>query len=269
MSDRIKGDKNPAKTPEARKKNSDSHKKLRAIHKLNGTGYYSKEYKAIQQEAQGGANNGRANEYIFTDKNNIEYSVKGKINEFCTLNVIRMDWVWDVLKNKTNDNFNGWSVRLVNDRGTRNSIYKDNEQKFVFDDELDIYLVNGWQLGSKPRKSKKLTPEQIIESVNKRKATLRAQREQGIFTSLKGKKRDPESVRKGVEKRKGKPSILKGSKRSEEFCKNVSARMKANPIRLLGEKNPMYGKPRSEETKRKISETKARKKLEKSLENKG
>lgn len=45
-----------------------------------------------------------------------------------------------------------------------------------------------------------------------------------------------------------------GKKMSEEYCKALSARMQGHTINAKGESNPLYGVPRTEEVKAKISE---------------
>jgi hypothetical protein len=265
-SERVIGDKNPAKDPETRKKISRVQKERLARDKLNSTGSYSPEAKINMSKAQSGANNGRSLTYEFIDKEGKSYTVIGNLSKFCRENVIRTNWVWETVANKTTDKFNGWTVKLLNDQGTRTAIHKDNQQKYVFNLELQQYLDDGWSLGAKPRKKRKeMSEEEKNISFAKRKETLARQRDEGIFIALKGRKRDPEAVKKGADKRRGKSNPLKGSIKlnlSDDERKRRSDHAKSLPKRF-GSDNPTFGNPRSDETKRKIAETKLRRKLEK------
>ena len=75
----------------------------------------------------------------------------------------------------------------------------------------------------------------------------------GSNNSMFGKNHSEESKRKMSLAAKGRPSNMKGKKLSEESKRKISM---ANKGKLIGEKNPMYGKRRifSDETKRRMSE---------------
>lgn len=85
-------------------------------------------------------------------------------------------------------------------------------------------------------------PREIVEKVASKLRGRKMPEEQRkrMSTLLKGKKRSPEAIKRNSESHKGKKIPLE-------------VRIKMS-ISTSGEKNPMYGKPRSEETKRKISE---------------
>lgn len=270
-SERIKGDKNPAKVPGVGTKISKTQKERMVRQKELGQGSYSESYKQKQSAAQSGEGNGRAKQFKFTDKDNNVYVVDGGLTNFCKEHTISTGWAWEFLKGARSDLFNGWAVKDLSGE-SRTAVHKDNEQKFAKASELDQLLSDGWLIGIKPRTKRKATPEEIIASTNKRKETLAKNRANGIFLSSKGRSRNTESVKKGVEKRMatmqepGYVNPAKGKKRSPEQVAKTLATKRANGgfKGMPGELNPMYGKPRSEETKAKIRATKLANKLAKS-----
>lgn len=274
-SELVKGYKNPSKRLDVRIKNSKAQKERLARDRANGTGYFSQESYAKRYKATAGEKNGRAKTYVLTDANNKEYTITGGLDKFCNEHFISIGWCWDFLKNKTTEKFGGWSIKCLSG-STRTCVYKDNEQKFVKEEELNDFLSNGWIIGSKPKKIKrKLSPEEIQASHEKRKQTIAKAKENGVVYSnpLKGKRRDPESVRKGVEKRmakmkeEGYVNPAKGRKKSPEvIAKILETKRKNGSFRgMPGSTNPMYGKPRTEEVKAKIRATKLANKIAKQI----
>lgn len=256
---RVRGENNPSKRPEVAKKISQVQKERMIRDKLNGTGSYSESYKQKQSLAQGGANNGRANTYVFTDVAGATYTVKGNVKHFCNEHSISITWLYAYLQGKdVPSNCLGWTVSVVGE--PRLAINKEDSQKYILKSELPSYLEAGWLVGPRPRKNKKsLTPEQLQLAHEKRLATLLKKKEAGWINPMKGRPLPPEQVAE----RRSRP----GRPHSEETKMKLSIQRKGRPG-LKGEQNPMYGKkgslnpgygiPRSEEVKRKISETKRR-----------
>jgi len=269
-SDRVKGDKNPAKAPAVRDKISKVQVARMAKHKELGVGSYSDSCRQKHSENAKGSNNARAKKFKFTDKDNNVYIIDGGLVNFCKEHTISTGWAWEFLKGTRSDSFNGWTVKDLSGE-SRTAVHKNDQQKFAKSSELDQLLSDGWIIGTKPRTKRKATPEEIIASTNKRKETLAKNRANGIFLSTKGRPRNPESVKKGVEKRMAKmqaPGYVnpaKGKKRTPEQIAKILATKRANGgfKGMSGALNPMYGKPRSEETKAKIRATKLANKLAK------
>jgi len=269
-SERVKGDKNPAKKPAVRAKISLVQVARMAKDKELGIGSYSDSCRQKHSENAKGSNNARAKKFKFTDKNNKVYIVEGGLSNFLRQHTISSGWAWEFLKGNRIDTFNGWIVEDLSGE-SRTAVHKENQQKFAKDSELDQLLSDGWIIGTKPKIKRKATPEEITASTNKRKETLAKNRANGIFLASKGRPRNPESVKKGVEKRMAKmqePGYInpaKGKKRSQEHIAKILATKRANGgfKGMPGELNPMYGKPRSEETKAKIRATKLANKLAK------
>ena len=269
-SDRVKGDKNPAKAPAVRAKISKVQVARMAKHKELGVGSYSDSCRQKHSENAKGSNNARAKKFKFTDKDNNVYIIDGGLVNFCKEHTISTGWAWEFLKGTRSDSFNGWTVKDLSGE-SRTAVHKNDQQKFAKSSELDQLLSDGWIIGTKPRTKRKATPEEIIASTNKRKETLAKNRANGIFLSTKGRPRNPESVKKGVEKRMAKmqaPGYVnpaKGKKRTPEQIAKILATKRANGgfKGMSGALNPMYGKPRSEETKAKIRATKLANKLAK------
>ena len=271
-SESVKGDKNPAKDPKVKLLMSDAQKDRMKRQKLLGQGSYSESFKKKQSAHHSGSGNGRAKQYKFVDENDNEYSINGSFKKFCAEHVINTQWARNFASHKTTELFNGWKVFDLSDNGTRTVIHKDHEQKFPKPDELQEFLDNGWAIGCKPRKPKiQLTPDQVAASHEKRKATLAKNREHGIFLKSKGRKRNPESVKKSTETRMARMSRpeyvnpAKGKKKDPAVIAKILATKRANGgfKGLPGKLNPNYGKPRSEETKAKIRATKLANKLSK------
>ena len=135
-----------------------------------------------------------------------------------------------------------------------------------FIEELPYMLDQGWQRGFLPTARKKRDAETVKIANEKRLLTMNKRKEAGWVNPTKGKKRDPAAVSKGAAK-------LKDRKLSDEHRSKIR---EANKIRVVteetrqklskassGSNNPMYGRPRSEETKAKIRATKAANKLAK------
>lgn len=249
------GSKNPAKRAEVRQKISKSIKEKYKKDKESQTGLYAPELLKKRSIINTGKKNARAIIFTFTNIDGISFEVHGELTAFIKQHNLRSEWVYDYLKGKTTEKLGGWSVS--SNKEIRCCINDGINQKFVRISELNTFLNKGWILGSKPsqRIRKLRTKEELNIANEKRKETLLKQRHAGVFSSLKGKKRPLKSVKKGAEKRKGKPNPMKGKKLnlSDEQRKKRSERAKLLP-KLYGAANPNFGKKHSEEVKKLMSE---------------
>jgi hypothetical protein len=82
-SELVKGDKNPAKRAEVRKKISLAQRERMARQKLEGTGSFSLETRKKHSENNTGSGNGNAKTIKFIDPDGNEYIVKGGMRKFC------------------------------------------------------------------------------------------------------------------------------------------------------------------------------------------
>jgi hypothetical protein len=82
-SELVKGDKNPAKRTEVRKKISLAQRERMARQKLEGTGSFSLETRKKHSENNTGSGNGNAKTIKFIDPDGNEYIVKGGMRKFC------------------------------------------------------------------------------------------------------------------------------------------------------------------------------------------
>lgn len=253
FSEQVKGDKNPAKRVEVRAKIRAALKEKNARDKLTETGMYDPEVIKNRAIKLSGSGNGRAIEYTFIDANKNEYTVKGNCSKFCDDMGISMTWVRNFILGNTTDLFLGWSIK-INPNSIRKAITNGVESKIVPESEIEKYLAQGWILGFAPRKKSIVDPEKLRLSHEKRLQTIEKQRDNGYVSPLKGRKRDPLSVEKGAAKRRGRPGHIP----NEESRKKMSEARKGKLGRpgLKGEANPLFGVPRSEETKKLISERK-------------
>ncbi len=88
-----------------------------------------------------------------------------------------------------------------------------------------------------------------IRGHNGRGIPISESTKQKISIGHKGKPNTEEQKRKISKANKGKKHT-----RSTEYCRKMSVIKSKNPTRLFGSNNPNYKKPRSKETRRKISE---------------
>lgn len=109
---RVKGDNNPAKRADVRKKISETQKAKMDFERKNGIGYFSQEAKAKRRENQAGSKNGNAKIAEFTDPNGKVYIVVGGTEKFCIENNLSLWSIFEVLKGKK-DNYNGWKARYL------------------------------------------------------------------------------------------------------------------------------------------------------------
>jgi hypothetical protein len=172
---------------------------------------------------------------------------------------------------------NGFQTR------TNNDIPKISSKKYQILKKLFLDTITG---KSFTERYGHLKAEKIISQMKQTKANKTAEEKQIIKSKLQkanlGKKQTAETIEKkrslmlGVkfseEHKERISNALKGRERSKEHCDNLSKAMKNREpysteykakmsISCSGEKNGMFGRKHSDETKRKISEAKRRNKL--------
>lgn len=111
-SERVKGDKNPAKRLEVKEKISQSQKEKMRQDKLLGKGSYSQSFKEKQSAAHSGANNGRALTVKFTDPDGKEFIVTGYMKKFCLSNNLSYCEMIKVAKGKL-EMHRGWKLSYM------------------------------------------------------------------------------------------------------------------------------------------------------------
>jgi hypothetical protein len=111
-SERVKGDKNPAKRPEVRSQISQSQKERLAKQKISGTGYYSKEAIKKRNTIHKGAKNGNAKIWEVTTPNNQIYIIEGSIKIFCKENGISFASIGRLVRGEK-ESILGWKARIL------------------------------------------------------------------------------------------------------------------------------------------------------------
>ncbi len=108
-SERVAGDKNPAKRPEVKAKISAVQKIRLARDKELGVGNFSEGAKLKRKEAQSGKKNGNAKIFKFTNVDRQEFLVTGGFKKFCVSIGTNNTMMLRVLKGKKED-WQGWTV---------------------------------------------------------------------------------------------------------------------------------------------------------------
>ena len=267
---RVKGDKNPACRADVQAKIKVGLAKKLKQQKEEGTGCFSEEHRQHMSRVMSGSGNGRSKKYIFTSPTGDQYTVHVALRHFCLDHGLSYAWATENAKNNIRDpGIEGWSIYEADSpQAGKNRVHINDgkEHKMCFIEELPYMLDQGWQRGFLPTARKKRDAETVKIANEKRLLTMNKRKEAGWVNPTKGKKRDPAAVSKGAAK-------LKDRKLSDEHRSKIR---EANKIRVVteetrqklskassGSNNPMYGRPRSEETKAKIRATKAANKLAK------
>jgi hypothetical protein len=111
-SDRVKGDKNPAKRPDVKEKISQAQRERLAQQKILGIGHYNPELMAKRKQLSKGASNGNSKTYKLFDPSGVEYIVSGGLEKFCNDNGVGYHHVRRVL-NGEKSNANGWTIQCL------------------------------------------------------------------------------------------------------------------------------------------------------------
>ena len=237
-SERVKGDKNPSKLPEVRKKMKKSLREKRKKAKEEGTIWYSEEYRKKMSESTSGAGNGRARKYLLTDPNGKEHIVHGTLKNFCRDNGLSSTWAKKQIENKNeNPGIEGWSIKeLDSAQAGKNRVHINNgvEQKMCFLEDLPKMLEQGWMKGFIKRERKKRTPEQLAAQHRKSLATLEKKKAAGWVNPTKGRPVSAErlaKMRETAKKRRGKSKKMTAEGKAAISAAN---RLKAKAKKLTG-----------------------------------
>jgi hypothetical protein len=111
-SERVKGDLNPAKDPEVRKLIGVKQRERLAKQKELGVGNYDPELLAYRKILSGGASNGNAKLFKFTDPAGNTTLVKGGFKKFCINNKLRHNSMVEIVKSRRKS-YHGWTVEYV------------------------------------------------------------------------------------------------------------------------------------------------------------
>ena len=114
-SERIQGDKNPAKRLEVKEKISLAQKDRLAKQKVLGIGHYDPALMAKRKELSQGSNNGNAKTFRFTDPNGKVTEVTGGCKKFCEENKLNYSGIRRKMENNICQ-INGWTIQFVNNR---------------------------------------------------------------------------------------------------------------------------------------------------------
>jgi len=269
---RVKGDKNPACRPDVRAKIKVGLAETLKRQKEEGTGCFSEERRQHMSRVKSGSGNGRSKKYIFTSPTGDQYTVHGALRHFCLDHGLSYAWATSNAKNNIRDpGIEGWSIYEEDSpQAGKNRVHINDgkKRKMCFIEELPYMLDQGWQRGFLPTARKKRDAETVKIANEKRLLTMNKRKEAGWVNPTKGKKRDPAAVSKGAAKLKGRKLSDEHRSKIREARKNrvvtEETRQKLSKA-SSGSNNPMYGRPRSEETKAKIRATKAANKLAKML----
>jgi NUMOD3 motif len=111
-SERVKGDKNPAKRPEVKEKISQQQKIRLAKQKELKIGHYDPTLMQHRKELSQGASNGNAKLFEFCDPAGNKYQVKGGFKKFCIEKELIHSSMMRVAKGTKKD-YNGWTVKEI------------------------------------------------------------------------------------------------------------------------------------------------------------
>lgn len=267
---RVKGDKNPACRADVQAKIKVGLDKKLKQQKEEGTGCFSEEHRQHMSIIKSGRGNGRSKKYIVTSPTGDQYTVHGALRRFCLEHGLSYGWATATARNNIRDpGIEGWSIYETDStQAGQNRVHINDgkEHKMCFIEELPYMLDQGWKRGFLPTARKKRDAETEKIANENRRLTMEKRKKAGWVIPTKGKKRDPDAVAKGAAK-------LKGRKLSDEHRSKISEAKKNQVVTeetrrkiskaKSGSNNPMYGIPRSEETKAKIRATKAANKLAK------
>lgn len=109
---RARGELNPAKNPEVRKLIGIKQKARIAKQKELGIGHYDPELLAYRKILSGGASNGNAKLFKFTDPDGNTTMVKGGFKKFCIDNKLHHNSMVDIVKGRR-ESYHGWTVEYV------------------------------------------------------------------------------------------------------------------------------------------------------------
>lgn len=269
---RVKGDKNPACRPDVQAKMKVSLAETLKRQKEESTGCFSEECRQHMSRIKSGSGNGRSKKYVLTSPTGNQYTVHGALRHFCSEHGLSYAWATSNAKKNIRDpGIEGWSIYEADSpQAGKNRVHINDgkEHKMCFIEELPHMLDQGWQRGFLPTVRKQKDIETAKIALEKRLLTMEKRKEAGWVNPIKGRKRDPDAVAKGAAKLKGRKLSDEHRSKIREARKNrvvtEETRQKLSKA-SSGSNNPMYGRPRSEETKAKIRATKAANKLAKML----
>ena len=111
-SKRVAGDLNPAKDPEVRKLIGVKQRERLAKQKELGIGNYDTELLAYRKILSGGASNGNAKLFKFTDPAGNTTLIKGGFKKFCIDNKLHHNSMVGIVKGRQ-ESYHGWTVEYV------------------------------------------------------------------------------------------------------------------------------------------------------------
>jgi hypothetical protein len=108
-SDRVKGDKNPAKRSDVRISISKGQQARMDRERATGTGYFGAEQKAKRSEVQTGAKNGNAKTFKCISPNGKVYMVTGGLKKFCK----EYNLAYGSIVGKDIAEYHGWTIEFI------------------------------------------------------------------------------------------------------------------------------------------------------------